>query len=430
MGSFVLAQISANPFVLFFIFTRFLSVTAVSVITGLILLWAFEAPRWIAANLEKEQQLGEIFHKTANRFFEILLWTSIAEALAAAMQTENSAAGIFQIPLLGNILFRSLAGQFIVFRIVFCAVAVFTSSFIQLRSNNARQSAAFLAADLLLIISLVYSGAEPLDEPTLLLFLGIGVWLGSALALRYIRQEAPIHIRSEITVSNSLLIAAICSSAVYLFFAGSLNVALTIPEMPALLRIIIWLGVLLYPISLFSAFAATRRRHNKSDAKPVAAHASAISVKLFGVESFISLGLIFCLAAGAYATHPATFTNSMSSAANTNVPQISGPSFVASLQIGGNNAKLTVSPVKMGYNTFVVTLKDSTGKPLANAKVSLSLQMQEMNMGTLTQTMQNTTAGEYTISAPIVMVGHWIITVHVVSGAINANSTVVMYVGS
>ena len=432
MDSFVLAQISVNPFVMLFIFTRFLSITAVSVITGLIVLWAIEAPRWIASNSEKEQQLGDIFHKIANRFFEFLLWSSIAEALAAAMQTENNINGLFQIPLLGSILFRSVPGQFLVFRIVFCALAVFTSSSLKLQANNVKQQIIFLVADALLLISLVYSGAEPMDEPTLLLFLGIGVWLGSILALRYIRQESPELLRHEIKVSNSLLIAAIFSSAAYLFFAGSLNAALTIQGNPLLLQAIIWIGVLLYPISLYSVFAA-RKNFNKPAAATIAPKPETKDVKLFGPairDSYISLGLIFCLADGAYATHPANFANALNNSAGTNITQTAATAFTTSLPIGGYTAELTVSPAKMGYNTFTVSLKDASGKAASNVKVSLSLQMKEMNMGTLTQSMNSGAAGTYTITAPIVMVGHWIITIHVVSSSVNASSTVVMYVGS
>ncbi len=72
------------------------------------------------------------------------------------------------------------------------------------------------------------------------------------------------------------------------------------------------------------------------------------------------------------------------------------------------------APAKVGDNIFEVSLKDSNGKPMADAKVSITVRMVEMDHGISTPTVTKKRDGLYTALVKFAMEGKWRVSVHAV----------------
>lgn len=64
-------------------------------------------------------------------------------------------------------------------------------------------------------------------------------------------------------------------------------------------------------------------------------------------------------------------------------------------------------PVRMGPATFIITVKDTKGKPVKDATVSFDLNMTEMNMGTQQGTATSQGDGTYAATGRLSMQGPW-----------------------
>lgn len=77
---------------------------------------------------------------------------------------------------------------------------------------------------------------------------------------------------------------------------------------------------------------------------------------------------------------------------------------------GGNNPiSLTTdpNPLQLGPATFIIDVKDKTGKPVDNATVFFDLNMTSMNMGTQQGNATSQGNGKYAASGRMSMRGPW-----------------------
>jgi hypothetical protein len=65
------------------------------------------------------------------------------------------------------------------------------------------------------------------------------------------------------------------------------------------------------------------------------------------------------------------------------------------------------NPLRTGPATFIIDVKDKSGKPVDNAKVSFDLNMTTMNMGTQQGVAASQGGGKYAISGSMSMRGPW-----------------------
>lgn len=72
----------------------------------------------------------------------------------------------------------------------------------------------------------------------------------------------------------------------------------------------------------------------------------------------------------------------------------------------------TPSP-KTGDNLLTITVRDAQGKPVTGAKVTASVAMTSMDMGTTHPTVQEVGSGKYTVTAAFSMAGPWRVKVRV-----------------
>jgi len=89
---------------------------------------------------------------------------------------------------------------------------------------------------------------------------------------------------------------------------------------------------------------------------------------------------------------------------------LSGPS--ANGGSGSDTVSLTTNPnpLQMGPATFIIDVKDKTGKPVDNATVSFDLNMTAMNMGTQRGNATSQGSGRYAVSGRMTMRGPWKVT--------------------
>ena len=81
----------------------------------------------------------------------------------------------------------------------------------------------------------------------------------------------------------------------------------------------------------------------------------------------------------------------------------------ASTGSGSEAISLTTNPnpLQMGSATFIIDVKDKTGKPVDNATVSFDLNMTAMNMGTQQGNATPQGDGRYAVSGRMSMRGPW-----------------------
>lgn len=83
----------------------------------------------------------------------------------------------------------------------------------------------------------------------------------------------------------------------------------------------------------------------------------------------------------------------------------SGPSTATGAEV----VSLTTNPnpLQMGSATFMIDVKDKTGKPVDNATVSFDLNMTAMNMGTQQGKATSQGGGKYAATGRMTMRGPW-----------------------
>ena len=92
---------------------------------------------------------------------------------------------------------------------------------------------------------------------------------------------------------------------------------------------------------------------------------------------------------------------------------LSGPS--SSAGTGSEAVTLTTdpNPLRTGPATFIIDVKDKTGKPVDNATVFFDLNMTTMNMGTQRGNATSQGNGRYAASGQMSMRGPWKVTTKV-----------------
>jgi nitrogen fixation protein FixH len=101
----------------------------------------------------------------------------------------------------------------------------------------------------------------------------------------------------------------------------------------------------------------------------------------------------------------------------------------ASAGSGSEMVALTTdpNPLQTGPATFIIDVKDKTGKPVDNATVFFDLNMTSMNMGTQQGTASPQGNGRYAASGRMSMRGPWRVTTKVTmpdGSIVNKNFTV------
>jgi len=100
------------------------------------------------------------------------------------------------------------------------------------------------------------------------------------------------------------------------------------------------------------------------------------------LSSWLGAGVLLCSALMAFFAPPIVFPaiNYAASANSTTAP--AGGQSVQTKQIGDLSVTLVVLPARVDYaNTVILTMNDSSGQPVTNAQVQLSINMEIMNMG-------------------------------------------------
>ncbi len=84
-------------------------------------------------------------------------------------------------------------------------------------------------------------------------------------------------------------------------------------------------------------------------------------------------------------------------------------------QTGAISISLTTDPavLRSGQATLIIDVKDTEGKPVDNAKVSVDINMTSMNMGTQQGEATAQGSGKYAAAARFTMLGPWRITTKV-----------------
>lgn len=88
---------------------------------------------------------------------------------------------------------------------------------------------------------------------------------------------------------------------------------------------------------------------------------------------------------------------------------VSSPDAEEANASGGNEINLTTqpNPATIGQNTFIIDVKDTSGKPVDNAKVSFDLNMATMNMAKQQGNANSQGNGKYAVMGRISMQGPW-----------------------
>lgn len=127
---------------------------------------------------------------------------------------------------------------------------------------------------------------------------------------------------------------------------------------------------------------------------------------LLGVTLLLASSLMSVYAA---TTTPALPANSTGTTTKTNKP------FQGSMRTEDQqfNVQLTISPNRIGPNTFTVHVLDKQGQSAKNIQVGLAADMIEMRMGATLVTLQPDNKGNFSGTAILPMSGLWQIDVHI-----------------
>jgi methionine-rich copper-binding protein CopC/putative copper export protein len=108
--------------------------------------------------------------------------------------------------------------------------------------------------------------------------------------------------------------------------------------------------------------------------------------------SYLGAGVLLCAALMSFFAPPIVFpaTNYISSTSNSSsAPSTTNTQEIQTKQVGDLKVSLQVTPARIDYdNTVIVTMNDSSGNPVTDAQVHISINMQMMDMGTAGTTIK------------------------------------------
>ena len=248
-----------------------------------------------------------------------------------------------------------------------------------------------------------------------------GIWFGGAAYLGFVLLpllpviEPDHHARSLVTVLDRFTplalgtISVLLASGLFLAETSLSNVQqlITDPFGRALLVKIVLIALMLL-LSGYALLFLRPQLHKQDILLPVVdAERPARRTRQTAIEeserrfkramrllSFLGAGVLLCAALMSFFAPPIVFpainyassasgssTNSTSSTSNTQVIQTK--------QAGNLSVSLQVLPARVGYdNAVIVTMNDSSGNPVTDAQVQISINMEIMDMGTAHATIQ------------------------------------------
>jgi putative copper export protein/methionine-rich copper-binding protein CopC len=278
----------------------------------------------------------------------------------------------------------------------------------------------FAVAALLLLTYALASDAAQLAQPHLsavvldwLYLAARSVWLGALAYLGYLllplvqAAEPDQHAALLVTILRRftpLLLVCVGIVLVSGFYLAQVNLSdtqqlLTTPYGRALLVAIV-LGAPLLALTLYTLFFQRPGLARQAALLPVVnadlparrARRSALEQLERGLKRFLTLqswlgaAILLCAALMAFFAPPIVFPNidyaAQLRAASPGTPAAQNGT-LQTQTVGGLSVTLQVLPARSGYiNTVIVTMRDSSGKPVTDATVEISANMQAMDMGT------------------------------------------------
>ncbi len=138
--------------------------------------------------------------------------------------------------------------------------------------------------------------------------------------------------------------------------------------------------------------------------------------QVMNVQTWLAAGILLCASLLSFYAPPIVFPSTTYS----NPPAAAQPTPTASVttqtkQVAGLSLALQVQPGRVGQsNTVTLGISDSKGAPVTNARVSLSINMQIMDMGIAHKTINGghpTYSATFNASESFTMAGIWVINV-------------------
>ncbi len=279
----------------------------------------------------------------------------------------------------------------------------------------------FAIAALLLLTYALASDAAQLAQPHLsavvldwLYLAARSVWLGGLAYLGYLllplvqAAEPDQHAALLVTILRRftplllLCVGIVLVSGLYLAqvnLSGAQQL-LTAPYGRTLLIAIV-LGALLLALTLYTLFFQRPELARQAALLPVVnaelparrARRGALEQLERGLKRFLTLqswlgaAILLCAALMAFFAPPIAFPDidyaAQLRAASQGTPAAQNGSILQTQPVGDLSVTLQVLPARSGYaNTVIVTMRDSSGKPVTGATVAISTNMQVMDMGT------------------------------------------------
>jgi methionine-rich copper-binding protein CopC/putative copper export protein len=252
------------------------------------------------------------------------------------------------------------------------------------------------------------------------LFLGAqGIWFGGAAYLGFVLLpllpiiEPDHHARSLVTILGRYTplalgaISVLLVSGLFLAETSLSNVQQLISDpFGRALLVKIALIALMLLLSGYALFFLRPQLHRQVILLPVVdAEMPARRTRQSAIEeserrfkrtmrllSYLGAGVLLCAALMSFFAPPIVFpainyTSSGSSASSTS--STSNTQAIQTKQAGNLTVSLQVLPARVDYaNTVILTINDSSGNPVTNARVQISINMETMDMGTAQTTIK------------------------------------------
>jgi hypothetical protein len=135
------------------------------------------------------------------------------------------------------------------------------------------------------------------------------------------------------------------------------------------------------------------------------------------VQSLLAAGVLLCSALLTFYAPPIVFPNTTYSQPSTSATPATNAGSSQSKQVGDLSVTLLMQPAKVDQaNTITLTIKDRNGNPVNNAQVSMTINMEIMDMGTTQATLKGDGTAYTTTfdkGATFSMTGSWNIDVSI-----------------
>ena len=234
-----------------------------------------------------------------------------------------------------------------------------------------------------------------------LLLSAIGVLLVSEVFLSEATIQAPAQLLND-PYGRALLVRASLLVLMLLFTGYTLFVLLPKLQRQTVLLPVVNSGM---PARRTRQFALDKTERTVKRALNTLAGLAAATLICVALMNFFAPPVIFPnVDYQALANQPATTGNAPAPSSSTQ-------------QTGNLTAKLQVQPARVGVsNTITLTLSDAQGKPVSDATVKLSLNMEIMNMGTANATINggsSTYVTTFAAGKTFSMAGAWVVQVEI-----------------